>query len=67
MSEESKSQALDECRETVQKLEEENAHLRESADAFGHLAERLNETLRAERRTTTDRRRAPREGANRRA
>lgn len=34
--------ALAECEETVEHLKEENAQLRESAETFGDLAERLN-------------------------
>jgi predicted RNase H-like nuclease (RuvC/YqgF family) len=34
--------ALAECEETVEHLKEENAQLRESAQTFGDLAERLN-------------------------
>ncbi|MEP6593366.1 MAG: hypothetical protein ABJC51_06730 [Acidobacteriota bacterium] len=37
---------LEACMETVQRLEEENVQLRQSAGAFGQLAERLNQTLR---------------------
>jgi ABC-type transporter Mla subunit MlaD len=47
---------LDECHETVEKLQEvtkeleaENEHLREAADAFGDLAERLNAALKEQR------------------
>jgi predicted RNase H-like nuclease (RuvC/YqgF family) len=34
--------SLAECQEVVQHLKEENAQLRESAQTFGDLAERLN-------------------------
>jgi predicted RNase H-like nuclease (RuvC/YqgF family) len=37
---------LAECQEVVQHLKEENAQLRESAQTFGDLAERLNSTRR---------------------
>lgn len=37
---------------TLRELEEDNAHLRLSAQAFGELAERLNAVLVAERRRT---------------
>ena len=37
-----KEDALAECEETVEHLREENAELRESAQTFGDLAERLN-------------------------
>ena len=47
---------LDECQETVEKLQEvkkeleaENEHLREAADTFGDLAERLNTALKEQR------------------
>jgi len=34
--------ALEKCEEQLHELQEENAQLRESAQAFGDLAERLN-------------------------
>ena len=37
-----KEDALAECEETVEHLREENEELRESAQTFGDLAERLN-------------------------
>jgi cell division septum initiation protein DivIVA len=47
---------LDECQEAVEKLQEvkkeleaENEHLREAADTFGDLAERLNNALKERR------------------
>jgi chromosome segregation ATPase len=50
---------LDECHETVEKLEEakkeleaENEQLREAADTFGDLAERLNTALKEQREST---------------
>ncbi|HEY7059640.1 MAG TPA: hypothetical protein VH458_24055 [Vicinamibacterales bacterium] len=65
---------LRECQETVEKLEqqkadleEENRHLRQAAGAFGQLAERLNVSLRQERRRALlDRRHEPRAAADRR-
>ncbi|HEY1307987.1 MAG TPA: hypothetical protein VGF24_30750 [Vicinamibacterales bacterium] len=64
---------LRECQDTVEKLEqqkadleEENRHLRQAAGAFGQLAERLNISLRRERRRTLDRRHEPRETPDRR-
>ena len=39
---------LTECKETVKELKEENAELRESAESFGALAERLNRAKRAQ-------------------
>jgi hypothetical protein len=48
---------LEKCKKTVEELEqqkeqleEENQHLRQAAGDFGQLAERLNKTLRRERR-----------------
>ena len=59
MSDETKKD-LDECMEAVEKLQEvkkeleaENEHLREAADTFGDLAERLNTALK-ERREPAD-------------
>jgi hypothetical protein len=40
-------EALAQCEETVEQLKEENAQLRESAQTFGDLAERLNTKQRA--------------------
>ena len=55
------------CLTTVRTLEEENRQLRESADSFGQLAERLNVELARERRSVdTDRRREPRDRPDRR-
>ncbi len=56
----------EECLKRLAQLEEENDHLRRSAEEFGQLAERLNTELRAERRAGTDRRHDPRGGADRR-
>ena len=42
--------ALEDCEEKLVKLEQENDELRQSAQEFGQLAERLNQTLRHERR-----------------
>lgn len=39
------------CKEEVRELQEENQHLRQAADTFGALADRLNSSLRDERRT----------------
>jgi cell division septum initiation protein DivIVA len=47
---------LEDCMETVHRLEEENEQLRQSAGAFGQLAERLNRALQEERRTGAERR-----------
>lgn len=56
MSDENRQDSLQACMETVQRLEEENKHLRTAAGAFGQLAERLNQTLQEERRTGAERR-----------
>ena len=42
-------EALAECEETVEELKEENAQLRESAQTFGDLAERLSAQQRSAR------------------
>jgi hypothetical protein len=64
---------LETCQKTVEQLEEERAllreenhHLRQAAGAFGRLAERLNLTLRDERRKSEDRRRLHRGTPDRR-
>lgn len=41
---------LDECRDELRSLEEENEQLRASANAFADLAERLKASLERERR-----------------
>jgi hypothetical protein len=56
----------EECRRRLAQLEEENTHLRRSAEEFGQLAERLNTELRAERRAEPERRQAPRTTPDRR-
>jgi hypothetical protein len=38
------------CKAEVRELKEENQHLRHAADTFGALADRLNSSLREERR-----------------
>jgi hypothetical protein len=53
--------------ETVQRLEEENKHLRTAAGAFGQLAERLNNALQEERRTGAERRNSQRVNNERRS
>jgi hypothetical protein len=63
---EDEPRALEECQDQVRRLEEENRELRRSASAFGHLAERLNNTLQTERRFRADRRAAPRPNTERR-
>lgn len=61
-------EALDECRENLQEARLENEELRQSAEAFGTLAERLNSELNAERRANVaDRRAVRRETPDRRA
>jgi hypothetical protein len=59
--------ALQECEDKVKHLEEENQHLRDSSDAFGQLAERLNRTLQEERRAGIERRQSPRPMGDRRS
>ena len=56
----------EDCLKKIAQLEEENSHLRHSAEQFGQLAERLNTELRAERRTGGDRRQGARGGPDRR-
>jgi hypothetical protein len=57
---------LKECREEVAELQAENQALRDSAETFGRLAERLNQSALAERRASLDRRRAERRTPDRR-
>lgn len=58
---------LQKCQSELRVLKDENRQLREAASAFGHLAERLNGQLQAERRTREiDRRTGPRSPADRR-
>ncbi len=66
MGDADKPDPLEACMETVHRLEEENDQLRQSAGAFGQLAERLNQTLREERRLRSERRQAPRPSTERR-
>ena len=40
-------EALNDCEQKVEELEEENAQLRNAAETFGDLAERLNAEQRA--------------------
>lgn len=54
------------CKEEVRELKEENQHLRQAADTFGALADRLNSSLREERRRASDRRSAVRSEPDRR-
>jgi hypothetical protein len=67
MSDRDQRDPLEACMDTVQRLEEENEQLRKSAGAFGQLAERLNRTLQAERRTGAERREDTRPAPDRRA
>ena len=68
MTEDERDGRLKECLTTVQSLEEENRQLRQSADSFGQLAERLNQELARERRgLDPDRRREPRDNPDRRS
>lgn len=58
---------LQRCQAELRELKDENRHLREAASAFGHLAERLNGQLQAERRRREpDRRADARSSADRR-
>jgi hypothetical protein len=50
------NEALTDCEEKIEELQEENAQLRYAAETFGELAERLN----AERRHGGDRRQGDR-------
>jgi hypothetical protein len=45
---------LEECREEIRRLREENYHLRQASLAFGELAERLRCSLERERRFPRD-------------
>ena len=45
-----KGRPPEECEAEVEELREENQHLRDSAKAFGDLAERLKQSLELERR-----------------
>jgi septal ring factor EnvC (AmiA/AmiB activator) len=68
MTEDERDGRLKECLTTVRSLEEENRQLRQSADSFGQLAERLNKELARERRNAeADRRREPRDSPDRRS
>lgn len=68
MTEDERDGRLKECLTTVRTLEEENRQLRQSADSFGQLAERLNQELARERRSVdADRRRDPRDSPDRRS
>jgi len=68
MTEDERDGRLKECLTTVRTLEEENRQLRESADSFGQLAERLNQELTRERRNAdADRRRERRDSPDRRS
>ena len=55
------------CKAEVRELQEENQQLRQASDTFGALADRLNSSLRDERRKSeTDRRGAARSQPDRR-
>ncbi len=57
---------LKRCRAEIQRLQAENQHLRQSAETFGYLAERLSQELHAERRLrTADRRQTPNDSSDR--
>lgn len=57
-------QHLEECEKKVKHLEEENAHLREAADTFRGLAERLNTPQQDRPETGTERARRRRPTTN---
>jgi hypothetical protein len=50
------SDLLKECQDEVAELKAENEVLRLSAETFGQLAERLNQSALSERRASADRR-----------
>ena len=52
MADEAKGDPVKECEAKVEELQEENATLRESAETFGALAERLNERALAKRQVS---------------
>jgi hypothetical protein len=60
------SRDLEGCEKKLEQLEEENAQLRQAAESFGLLAERLNTQLSHERRQGNDRRLEARPGPDRR-
>jgi hypothetical protein len=60
------SNELLDCKRRLAELEQENAELRASSEAFGNLAERLNRELQLERRSGAERRLAARPGSDRR-
>jgi cell division protein FtsB len=62
-----KAHLLKECQEKVARLEAENEALRDSAETFGALAERLNQPAFAERRARAERRGVERGTRDRRA
>jgi hypothetical protein len=55
------------CQEEVAELQAENQALRDSAETFGQLAERLNQSAIADRRAFIERRRVERGTPDRRA
>ena len=61
------SNELSECKRRLAELEEENAELRAASQAFGDLAERLNQELKSERPGGTERRALVRPSRDRRA
>ena len=60
------SDELSKCKRRLAELEDENAELRASSQAFGDLAERLNQALQLERRSGTERRVSVRPSPDRR-
>ncbi len=58
---------LKRCHAEIRRLKAENQDLRRASESFGYLAERLNQELRAERRSrTSDRRETQRDSPDRR-
>jgi hypothetical protein len=54
MADNPKGDPVKECEAKVEELQEENATLRQSAETFGALAERLNERAIAEQRVNAE-------------
>jgi hypothetical protein len=50
MLDQHKGASLEACREAVRRLQRDNIQLRRVADAFGELAERINQMLRKQKR-----------------
>ena len=59
-----RKEALAKCEEIVEQLKQENAELRKAAQAFGELAERLNNIRRLDAQQETPSRRTGRKNSN---